>query len=142
MHILRIVLFMLDLSPSRGEADIMFRWQLAEAIAAKTDDTFEQDVLARIAFHESNFRPEVAICRVKGGPARGAFQIEPRSTAEARTACGPLEGQAALALARVRESFSVCRKLPRGEQLASYTGGSCTNRGARKASRVRMGAVR
>ena len=103
MNILRVVLFMLSLTPSRGDADLRLRFVEAEAIVNATPDEQLQDTLARIAWKESGFRPDVADCRLRGdgGRALGVFQVQPRSGAERVAACGELDGQARLALERV-----------------------------------------
>jgi hypothetical protein len=38
----------------------------------------------------------------------------------------------------LRQSLSACRALPVAERLSSYTAGTCTSAGGRKASRIRM----
>lgn len=134
MSALRVLLLMLGLSPARSDADIAHRLELAAAIDAATDDAHLQDVLARIARHESGFRPEVADCRVRGdhGRSLGAFQVQPRTPAERKALCGPLEGQARIALARVEESLAWCGN------LNGFTSGRC-DRGSR-AAKLRSGA--
>ncbi len=131
---LRVLLVLLGLSPSRGDADVLHRLALASAIVDATSDEHLQDVLGRIAFYESNFTRSVADCRVKGdhGSALGAFQVQPRSPVERRLLCGPLDGQVRIALARIEESLAWCGN------LNGFTSGRC-DRGSRKA-RERWGS--
>lgn len=142
MNILRIVLFMLTLAPSRGDADMTLRFAEATAIANVTADAQLQDTLTKIVFHESSFRAKVADCRIKGdgGRSLGAFQLQPRSDSERAMACGDLSGQARLALSRVEESLRVCRHLPEAERLGIYTDGRCNSTKARRQSRARWAA--
>jgi hypothetical protein len=142
MIVLRVLLFMLTLSPSRGDADIELRFREAAAIVNATSNERLQDTLTRIIWKESSFRAEVADCRIKGdkGRAMGAFQIQPRSSAEREIACGDLDGQARLALERIEESLRVCRHMPEAERLGIYVDGKCDSKKARRQSRERWGA--
>lgn len=136
---LALVLATLEVAPLRDAADLEHRLAVAEAIAAVTDDPRERAILLVTAAEESAWRRDVADCRVRGdnGRARGAWQIHPRSSAEARAAC-TLDGGAALALERVRESLRACGPGPAG--LAAYCSGRC-DRGVRiSARRLRFAA--
>lgn len=111
---------------------------LARAILAVTDDPHEMLLLARIAFRESSFRPEVSDCRVKGRQGElGAWQILPRSATEASRLCVSLEGDARLALERIRESVTACRHLRPEWRLSIYTRGKCNSREGHKLSEAR-----
>jgi hypothetical protein len=101
-----------------------------EAIVETTQDTAEVETLIKIGRWESGgFRSDVATCKKKGdqGQAYGLFQVHPWSNQEAIEACSTLPRQAALALARVRESIKVCKRVGRkgGDLLAIYTVGHC-----------------
>lgn len=136
---LTVLLAALAISPTRSDADTLFRSQLASAIAAETSDPDEQRVLVRIAWYESNYRPWVASCRVTGdhGKALGAFQIQPRTVADKRDACGTLNAQVRVALRYVRRSLEVCAGNSVETRLNLYTSGDC-RRGS-SASRLRWG---
>lgn len=125
---------MLALSPSRGTLDLEFRWDLAEGIAAATDDPREQDVLTRIAWFESGFRRNVAGCRLRGdrGRSLGTFQVQPMTWDDAREACGTPAEQATLALRYVRRSAEACPGNVGADRLAVYVSGTC-RRGLRQA---------
>lgn len=141
--ILRLFLLMLDLADTRGDADVLYRLDLARAIVIATDDVREQEVLTRLAWFESSFRRSVARCAVRGdrGRSLGVFQIQPSGEHPARdavSACASLPEQAALALAYVRRSAAACPRNVGAMQLAMYVSGTC-NRGVREA-RARWGA--
>lgn len=112
-----------------NETQLRFRWRLASAIVAGTDDPVEQRVLTRIAWYEGNLRQTVAECKRKGdkGKSHGSFQIQPRSAEEKRLACGTLDEQVALALVYIRRSRETCAHLPERDQLSLYTTGQCMN---------------
>lgn len=111
---------------------------LARAILAVTDDPHEMLLLARIAFRESSFRPEVSDCRVKGRQGElGAWQVLPRSAAEARELCASLEGSARVALSRVRESLRACRAERPEWRLSFYARGRCSGAEAHRLSEHR-----
>jgi hypothetical protein len=139
LSVLRIVIGMLALAPSRGPLDLDFRWDLAAGIAEATDDPREQDVLTRIAWYESGFRRNVSRCEIRGdrGRSLGTFQVQPRTSAERRDACGSLTVQAALALRFVRDSAEACPGNVGADRLAVYVSGTCA-RGLRQ-SRERWG---
>ncbi len=129
---------MLSLMPSRGERDIAFRTELAEAVAAVTDDLQEQFLLVGIPRWESSYRRDVAECRRKGPQGEvSAWQILARNDAERRLLCVSLEGDARVALERIRESLTACSAFPARERLAVYARGSCTSHEGRRLSRVR-----
>lgn len=124
---LRVLFLMLALAPSRGDADLLFRSQLASTITLATDDAREQGVLARIAWLESSYRKSVASCRVKGdgGKSLGTFQVQPMTEADRALACGPLPGQVDVALRYVRRSLETCAHLEPRDRLSLYTTGRC-----------------
>lgn len=138
MASLRVLLFMLRLLPARDDADIALRMQIAEAIVAVTDDEHEQDLLAKIARYESSYRADVASCERKG-PQREvtAWQILPRGMADRKALCVSLEGDAAIALDRIRESLTACRRLPEPERLCAYARGNCTSALGKRMSKAR-----
>lgn len=141
MEALRLVLFSLRLLPTSvaaREAEIAHRLRLAEAIASVTSDQTERFVLMKISRFESNYRSDVADCTIRGPQGeRGAFQILARFPAEKAAACGDLEGQAAIALSRIRESIRACAHLPREEQLAVYARGRCDSVEGKRLSKAR-----
>jgi hypothetical protein len=138
MDIVRLFLFTARLLAPTTDADVELRWDLVTAIASVTDDETERFLLAKIARFESNYRADVADCRVRGALGEvGPWQVLPRSAAEREVACATLEGSARLALARIRESRLACRHLPIDEQLAVYAAGRCSSMEGRRLSRVR-----
>jgi len=135
---LRVLLYTLRLLAHRGDDDIALRTELAAAIVAVTDDEQEQRQLAKIARFESSYSRDVAECRRKGSVGEvTAWQILARSDSERSRLCISLEGDARVALARIRESVSACRSLPAEERLAVYTRGRCHSVDGRRLSRVR-----
>ncbi len=139
MNILRVLLFMLHMLPSRGDADVRHRMVIAEAIVSATDDEHEQNLLASIARWESFYRIDVATCAVRGPQGElSAWQILPRNDGERRALCKSFEVDARIALARVRESLRGCRHLrDERERLAIYARGNCNSREGRRMSRTR-----
>lgn len=112
----------------RGERDVLFRWELAQAIAAATDDEEEQFTLARLAAFEAGFRRNVARCDVKGdhGKSLGEFQIQPMSPKDAEDACSErLSRQVGLALRYMRLSADKCPKNKGAAKLHLYVSGRC-----------------
>lgn len=133
-----LLALMLSLMPSRGADDIAFRTELAEAVAAVTDDLQEQFLLVGIPRWESSYRRDVAECRRKGPQGEiTAWQILPRSDEERRRLCVSLEGDAMVALERIRESLQACAALPPSERLAVYARGRCSSSEGRRLSRHR-----
>lgn len=129
---------MLFLMPGRGATDVAFRLELAEAIAGVTDDLQEQLLLAGIPRWESSYRRDVAECRRKGPQGElGAWQILARNDDERRLLCVSLEGDARVALERIRESLKACASLPPPERLAVYARGRCSSVEGRRLSRLR-----
>ena len=139
MQILRILLVMLSLCPSRSEKDLGFRWALAEAIAETTDDEHEQDILARLGWYEASYRRAVARCEIKGdgGKSMGVFQVQPMTGADAKLACGSLVEQAGLALRYIHRSADMCPKNEGPAKLNLYVSGRC-DRGLQQ-SKARWG---
>lgn len=138
MQALRVLVFMLRLLVQRDDADVVFRQELADAIVAVTADQHEQNLLASIARWESTYRRDVAECRKKGAAGEvTAWQILARGDAERASLCISLEGDARIALARIRESLKACAALPAAEQLAAYARGRCSSVEGRRLSRVR-----
>ncbi len=129
---------MLSMLPSRGDRDVAYRTELAEAVASVTDDLQEQLLLVGIARWESFYRRDVGECRRKGPQGEvSAWQILPRNDAERRSLCVSLAGDARVALARIRESVTACASLPATERLAVYARGRCSSVEGRRLSRVR-----
>lgn len=127
-----------QLLPSRGPADLAYRTELVTAVTAVTDDLQEQLLLVAIPRWESSYLPNVGDCRRLGPQGeRGAWQILPRTEAERTALCVSLEGDARVALARIRESVAACAALPPAERLAVYTRGRCSSAEGRRMSRVR-----
>ena len=138
MDIVRLFLFTTRLLAPLTDDDVDLRYRIVGAIVDVTEDETERYLLAKIARFESNYRADVADCRVRGALGEvGPWQALPRSAAEREQVCGSLEGAAAVALARVRESRRACRHLPVDEQLAVYAAGSCSSLAGRRLSRVR-----
>lgn len=129
---------MLSLMPSRGLRDVALRTEIAEAITAVTDDFQEQLLLASIPRWESSYRRDVVECRLKGpqGEVTG-WQILARNDAERARLCVSLEGDARVALERIRESLKACAALPPKWRLSAYTRGRCSSAEGRRLSRIR-----
>jgi hypothetical protein len=131
-----------SLMPIRSPDDGEFRLELATAAAAVTDDLQEQLLLVAIPRWESSYRRDVAECRRLGRQGeRGAWQILARNDDERSRLCASLEGDARIALARIRESLTACAELPAPERLAVYTRGRCSSLEGRRLSRVRWVGV-
>ena len=131
---LAVLFSMLVLAPARGDADLLFRHQLAEAVTAETADSREQVVLVRLAWFEGSFSRAVASCQVKGdhGSSLGIFQVQPRTAEDRADACGTLNAQVRVALRFIRRSVEVCSANTPETQLALYCSGRC-DRGHREA---------
>ena len=130
MTALPLFIFIVSLSPLRGERDYGFKWALAEAIVdAAPDDVQTQRTLARIAWLESAFRRAVARCEIKGdrGASLGAFQVKPIDRGDDKRACsGDLRDQARLAKSYVDRSAEACPGNVGADRLALYVSGRCT----------------
>lgn len=136
--VLALALYMHWLLPA-GPSDWPHRLALAAAIVAVTDDPEEQLILARIPRWEASYREDVALCVVRGAAGEvSAWQILARSRAERAGLCQSLEGDAAVALSRVRESRGACRHLTWSDQLALYARGRCDSEEGKRLSRHRM----
>lgn len=125
--------------PLRDAHDLDVRIAAAAAIAATDADDDEAAILVRLAWTEGRFTRRVLRCdggTTAGG--RGLWQVVPRTRADWLASCGTLEEQAALALARVRESRAACAHLPARERLAVYVAGSCASARGRALSKVRV----
>lgn len=135
MATLRVLLFMIELFALRGDKDLAFRWELADAIATATDDVQQQETLALIAARESGFRRNVARCEIKGdgGKSLGTFQLQPIDAGHARRACSAdLREQARLAKSYVERSAEACPGNVGADRLAMFVSGTCA-RGLRAA---------
>ncbi len=134
MSFLPILLAMLALAPARGERDVLFRTELASAIASATDDPTEQRTLVRLAWFEGGFRRAVARCEILGdhGTSRGTFQIKGITPYDRAAACGSLFQQAELAVRYIRRSADACPRNEGAMRLALYVSGRC-DRGERAA---------
>lgn len=140
MNALRVLLLMLTLCPARGDKDIAFRMELAQAIVDVTDDVVEQNTLARLAWFESSYRRAVARCEILGdrGKSRGVFQIQGITAYDRKAACGSLAQQTELAVRYIRRSAEACPKNEGAMKLAVYVSGRC-DRG-QAAAKLRWGA--
>ncbi len=134
MSALRVMLIMLALAPQRGEKDLAFRYELAQAIVYVTDDVIEQNTLARLAWFESGYRRAVARCEISGdhGKSRGVFQVQGITPYDREAACGSLGQQVELAVRYVRRSAAACPKNEGAMKLALYVSGRC-DRGQKQA---------
>lgn len=143
MILLRLVFAFLlsstvSLLPLRGPDDLAHRSELVDAAIAVTDVLQEQLLLVAIPRWEASYRRDVADCRLRGPQGEvGPWQVLPRNDAERLALCVSLEGDARIALARIRESLSACRSLPPAERLALYARGRCSSSEGRRLSRVR-----
>lgn len=134
MKFLPILFLMMVLSPFRSNSDVRFRIDLSTAIAFYAETPKEAEILTRIAWYESAFRPDVARCGVTGdhGKSLGIFQIQPQNSYDRRAACGSLYQQAQLALETVRKSAAACPGNAGADELAVYVSGGC-KKGIRQA---------
>jgi hypothetical protein len=133
-----VVLFMDHLLPEDGKPETrLTRLSLASAIVESSDDPDDWALLAGIARWESFYRPDVLVCKTRSScGASGPFQVIPRSREEGILLCTNWVESAKRALQRVQESRSICRHLPKPDQLAQYTTGNCGDVGKRM-SRMR-----
>jgi hypothetical protein len=114
--------------------------EVVAAVVDLTTDLSEVETLIRIARWESGgFRADVAHCKTRGdeGHALGIWQVHPWSNKEAAELCGTFKQQAAIALARVKESYRMCRGYSGGDRLGGYTTGHCFKNNV--AGRLRWG---
>lgn len=138
MSELALVLLMIRLLPISGVDDFNERWRIAQAVAAVTDDPHEQRLLVSIARWESNYRVDVTDCKKLGPQGEvSAWQILARSADERASLCVSVEGDARLALQRLRESVTACAALPEPERLALYARGRCSSREGQRLSKTR-----
>lgn len=140
--IVRVVMVTLALLPIKTYDELLFRYKIADAIVSVTDNEHEQNTLASIARYESDYIERISRCECKkhecdGGRAKGSWQIIPYNRKERERLCVSLEDDARIAVERIRESERACSMLPREEQLAVYTRGSCNNLEGRRLSKIR-----
>jgi hypothetical protein len=140
MMMVAVLMQMLMLAPLRGDADTMFRSQIAHAIAEGTDDVGEQLTLAKIGWHEGSYSRRVASCAVlgDGGKSHGLFQIQPKTPLDKREACGTLDAQVRVALRFIRRSIETCAENVGSAKLNVYTSGRCDRGYAASAKRWGM----
>lgn len=102
---------------------------IAEAAYEATDDYSELETLMRIARWEGGFRKDIADCVIKGdhGVALGPWQVHYRNDWEKYWLCNDYIFSAKIALERMRESYTWCRKfgLKGSDLLSGYTVGKC-----------------
>ena len=143
----RLLIFTLRLLPisvptgaiGAGDADMLYRLELVEACAEATPDRSERYICAKIPRYESLYRIDVGRCEVKGAAGElTAWQIIPRSKEERARLCVSLVEDAKVAVERIRESRRACSRLPKQEQLALYTRGSCESEEGKRLSRHRF----
>jgi hypothetical protein len=134
----KLLIFTLRLLPAPTDAELAYRVELVEACAAVSANKTERYLCAKIPRFESLYRIDVGRCEVKGAAGElSAWQILPRGEKDKERLCKTLEGDARVAIERIRESRAACRHLPPEEQLALYTRGSCDSEEGRKLSRTR-----
>ena len=119
-----LLLAMAGVVPVRNAADAAYRSEIADALLMLDATAHERALLVRIAGLESSFSRRIAECRYQGregdaGASLGLWQVQPRTQDERELLCGPVLQQAAIALARVRESLASCG------DLSGYTCGHC-----------------
>ena len=134
-------LLAIEASPATPRYDEMlaFRVELTAACTEATEDRSERYICVQVARYESNYRPDVGRCEMKGEAGElTAWQIIPRNAEERARLCVSLVEDARVHLERVRESRAACRHLVKQEQLALYTRGSCASVEGRKLSRNRF----
>lgn len=143
LNVYTVLLFMNhELPPDGTELDMWSRYSLATAIVEAGDGPDEWALLARIARWESFFIPKVLDCRRRSScGASGPFQVIPRSKEEGNLICTNWVESGRLALQRVKESQTICKRLPKSEQLAQYTTGKCEELG-KKLSRLRWATAK
>lgn len=138
-NILIVFLFMDRLLPLEPDTKAsQARWDVATGIVESSESHDDWAMLAKIARWESVYRPEVFNCKVKSTiGAAGPFQVLPRSMKEQHDLCTDYAESARLALVRVKESQSICRHLPKPEQLSQYVTGNCRSAEGKMHSRLR-----
>lgn len=135
---LSLRLLPIDATTDDGARALALRVEIAEACVSATDDRIERLLCMAIPRWESSYRTDVTRCAVRGAAGElGAWQVLPRSAAEAASLCVSVAGDARIAVGRLRESLKACRSLPWPDRLAVYTRGSCGSEEGRKLSRHR-----
>lgn len=109
-------------NPARYEAIAADIVQVAEADPIDNDPLRTSLLLASIAFRESQYRPDVETCKVRGdnGKALGLWQ-----THSSDAVCRDRVTAARVALGYVRRSLSACQRLAPVDRLGMYTHGRC-----------------
>jgi hypothetical protein len=127
-----------EVSSAGWESAIRYRLEIAEACFGATEDRTERYLCAKIPRFESSYREDVGRCLVRGAAGElTAWQILPRGFVDRARLCRSLEEDAIVAVERIRESRSACRRLPNAEQLSLYARGSCVSEEGRRLSRHR-----
>jgi len=137
---LALVLLSLTWLPlAGGDAELAHRFRLATAIVDAGTTPHEGRILMRIARFESNYRADVADCRVTGDAGRsvGPWQHYDAAPALRACICGNLTCAARVARDDVRRSVALCKHLPEAERLAAYTRGRCDSAEGKRLSRAR-----
>jgi hypothetical protein len=139
MTALALVLLSIRLLAIRNPDDYAMRWRIAEAVQSATDDEHDRRILMSIARWESNYREDVADCRIRGPQSElTAWQILPRSPEERTALCVSLADDARIARSRVRESMTACAGLmDESTRLALYARGRCSSREGQRLSKTR-----
>lgn len=143
LNIYTVFLFMnREMPPDGSDEGHWARLNLASAIVETSDSADDWALLARISRWESFYRPDVFDCRKRSKVgASGPFQVIPRSKAEGILICTDWIESGKAALMRVQESRTICKALPKAEQLAQYTTGKCEKLG-KMMSRMRYATAK
>ncbi len=119
------------------EEELPFRWELASAIVAVTDDVHEQNLLAKIARFESSYVERIARCDCKKHECDKGRSYSSWQLLDKPQACESTESAARIALEMVRESVKLCHFLPANERLSLYARGTCLSDRGRQLSKIR-----
>lgn len=138
LDVLRLVLFSTRLLAAPTDEELAYRVEIAEACVAATTDRTERYLCMKIPRYESQYRLDVARCKITGKAGElSAWQIMPFNPGDRDRLCKSSLEDAKLAIERIRSSRRSCGHLPTADQLAEYTSGRCDNEEGRRLSRQR-----
>lgn len=144
MSALVLLIWSLTLRPIATLDAFLLRWEIAAGIVSATDDPMYQRLAMSIAHEESQFRRDVADCRVygDGGRSAGPFQTSFVNDGQRWAICHSTEAAAVVALQRMRESEAMCSHLEPTSRHSAYASGRCGGVGAEISKRRWALAVR
>lgn len=132
MSALVLLVWSLTLRPIATLDAFMLRWEIATGIVEATEDAEYRHLLMVVANEESQFRRDVADCRVYGDHGRscGPFQTSYTSDGQRWAICHSSEAAAVVALERMHESEAMCAHLEPSARHSGYASGRCGGIGA------------